>query len=329
MELQWAHETWFTDHRPGYSWDFVTHPASLAVIAAAVVVALAWRAVGRRLPSPELPFLAPLGNLAPWMPRILGIHAGVSLLSQAASGSYLAPALELPSGAFGTFLAVVEALIGIWLIAGYRVAPAAWLLVALGPLGMLGYGVIPILERVDLLGIALFLGFLPPDDSRPGGQVEVNPARTALALLSLRLLVGGALVVLAFTEKLARPELARAFLEDFPAFNILEAAGLGVGDDAFIRVAGGVELLFGLLVISGALPQIAVIIAGIPFNATLFYLGTSELIGHLPIYGAMLVLLVYGSARATASVVPWLPRVAGRRAPAAERGPAPSRGTLR
>lgn len=329
MELQWAHETWFTDHSPGYSWDFVSDPASLAAIAAAFVVALAWRAVSRRLPSPEIPLLAPLGKLAPWMPRILGIHAGVSLLSQAASGSYLAPALELPSGAFGTFLAVVEALIGIWLIAGYRVAPAAWLLVALGPLGMLGYGVIPILERVDLLGIALFLGFLPPDDSRPGGEVEVRPARLAPALLSLRLLVGGALVVLAFTEKLARPDLARAFLEDFPAFNILEAAGLGVGDDAFIRVAGGVELLFGLLVISGALPQIAVIVAGIPFNATLFYLGTSELIGHLPIYGAMLVLLVYGSARSTASLVPWLPRVAGSRTPVAERRPAPGRGTLR
>ena len=35
--------------------------------------------------------------------------------------------------------------------------------------------------------------------------------------------------------------------------------------------------------------------AGIPFNATLFFFGTNELVGHLPVYGAMLVLLVYGS----------------------------------
>jgi hypothetical protein len=321
----WAHETWFTDLRPGYSWDFLTDPATLLSIALAVAVAVVWRAAATRLPKPELPFLAPLGNLAPWMPRILGVHAGVSLLSQAASGSYLAPALELPPGAFGTFLAVVEALIGIWLIAGYRVTPAAWLLVALGPLGMLGYGLVPILERVDLLGIALFLGFLPPDDARPGGEVDVRPARLAHALLSLRLLVGGALVVLAFTEKLARPELARAFLDDYPAFNILQAAGLEVGDDAFIRVAGGVELLFGLLVISGALPQVAVIVAGIPFNATLFFLGTSELIGHLPVYGAMLVLLVYGSSRLTASLVPWFPRSRGERTPEPGRRRAPDR----
>jgi hypothetical protein len=40
-----------------------------------------------------------------------------------------------------------------------------------------------------------------------------------------------------------------------------------------------------------------VLIAGIPFNATLWFFGTSELVGHLPVYGAMLVLLVYGSDR--------------------------------
>jgi len=230
----------------------------------------------------------------------------VSLLSQAATGSYLAPALELPAGAFGTMLAIVEAVAGIWLIAGFRIRPAAWLLAAAGPLGMLGYGVVAILERVDLLGIALFLGVLPPDDARPGGSVEADPERLAAALLGLRFLVGGALVVLAFTEKLARPELAIAFLDRYPAFNILRALGLGVSDSAFIRIAGGVELLFGLLIISGAMPQVAVIAAGIPFNATLFFLGPSELIGHLPVYGAMLALIVYGSNPSTARLVPLL-----------------------
>ena len=38
-----------------------------------------------------------------------------------------------------------------------------------------------------------------------------------------------------------------------------------------------------------------VVAAGIPFNATLYFFGTIELLGHLPIYAAMLVLLVYGS----------------------------------
>jgi hypothetical protein len=119
-------------------------------------------------------------------------------------------------------------------------------------------------------------------------------------------MVGGALIVLAFTEKLARPDLALEFLDRFPAFNILQSVGLEVSDITFIRMAGAVELLFGLLIISGALPQLAVIAAGIPFNATLFFLGTEELIGHLPIYGAMLALLVYGSSERFARVVPSL-----------------------
>ena len=62
-----------------------------------------------------------------------------------------------------------------------------------------------------------------------------------------------------------------------------------------MRLAGGVEVLFGLLLISGALPQAVVLLAGIPFNATLYFLGNVELVGHLPIYGTMLVLLVLGS----------------------------------
>jgi hypothetical protein len=52
-----------------------------------------------------------------------------------------------------------------------------------------------------------------------------------------------------------------------------------------------------------------VIVAGIPFNATLFFLGTEELIGHLPIYGAMLALLVFGSDDRLAPETSWLPRL--------------------
>lgn len=302
-----AHETWFTDARPPFDWGFASSAASLALVAGAVAVAIAWRLVALRAPVPEMPFLAFLGRLAPWVPRLLGIHAGVSLLAQAARGTYLAPALALPENPWGTALAILEGSVGVWLITGFRIRGAAALLVLSGPLGMLGYGVVPILERMDLLGVALFLALLPPADT-PGGAVAPEPDLLRRAMLALRLLVGGSLIVLAFTEKLARPELAYAFLDDFPAFNILEAVGVNVAEATFVRVAGAVELLFGLLLVSGAMPQLAVVLAGIPFNATLFFLGAEELIGHLPIYGAMLALLVYGSDRRLAPIVRWLPR---------------------
>ncbi len=211
----------------------------------------------------------------------------------------------------------MEGVLGVWLVTGFRIRLAALLLAASGPLGMPFYGVVPILERVDLLGIAVFLAMLPPGDT-PGGAVDTGPEAVRPPLLALRLAAGGALVILAFTEKLARPDLALAFLDEYPAFNILREMGLRVDDLLFVRVAGGVELLFGLLLISGALPQVAVIAAGIPFNATLFFLGTEELIGHLPIYGAMLAVLVYGSDSRLSRATSWLPGLssaAGRGSP--------------
>jgi hypothetical protein len=71
-------------------------------------------------------------------------------------------------------------------------------------------------------------------------------------------------------------------------------------------------VLFGLLLISGALPQAIVLAAGVPFNLTLYFFGTIELLGHLPVYAAMLALLVYGShpqfRRACWTLVPPLQR---------------------
>ena len=115
--------------------------------------------------------------------------------------------------------------------------------------------------------------------------------------------------MVAFVEKLANPDLALHFLAEHPDFNVVQLVGLPMSDLEFVRLAGAIEVLFGLLVISGALPQACVLIAGIPFNATLWFFGNTELVGHLPVYGAMLVLLVYGSdpqlRPAVSALWPW------------------------
>jgi hypothetical protein len=53
----------------------------------------------------------------------------------------------------------------------------------------------------------------------------VDPERVRGALFALRLLTGGTLILLAYTEKLARPELSLAFLDRYPAFNLLQLLG--------------------------------------------------------------------------------------------------------
>lgn len=305
-----AHEAWFTSNRPPYDWTFAVALPSLALLVVAVAIAVAWRFVAHRSPSPELGLLRPLGRFAPWVPRLLAIHAGVSLLAQAARGTFLAPSLDLPSDPLGATIRIVEGVLGVWLVSGFRVRGAALLVAVAGPLGMFAYGVVPILERLDLLGIAVFLVLQPPGADR-WGATSADRAVVERSVFALRALVGGSLVVLAFTEKLARPELAAAFLDRYPAFNVLDTLGIPVAEPTFVRVAGAIELLFGLLIISGAFPQLVTILAGIPFNATLFFLGTDELIGHLPIYGAMLALLVYGSNVELADVVDRFPRLIG------------------
>lgn len=302
----YAHERWFAEHADGGDWGFFFSPLPLVLTAVMVLVTVVWRVVGHRLPTPEIGLLSPLGRLAPYIPRLLAIHLGVSLLAYSVSGWFLTPALDIDDVP-GRYLAgVVQAVLGIWLVTGIRLRVAALGVVLLGPPAMLTGGPVALLENAAVLGIACFLAVLPPSD-QTFGRVAPSPERLRLALLLLRVFVAVTLITLAFSEKFTNPELARNTLEEYPQLNVLELLGLGVPTDTFIVVAGAVELLIGLLVLSGAMPQVAVLVALVPFNATLVLFGTTEVLGHLPVYGVFLTLLVYGSSRGAAPLVPWLP----------------------
>lgn len=305
------HERWFVPSTPGGDWGFFLSPLPLLLVTAVVGVTLVWRLVATRVEGPELRVLAPLGRLVPWVPRLLGVHLGVALLALAATGAFLTPAVDL-HGPAGTALLLGEAALGIWLVTGVRLRPAAILVLALGPVLGLTSGPMALLECANLAAVAAFLVVAPPGEDRYGAA-ELSAGQTRWALFLLRVGVGVALVALAFTEKFTNPVMAVHTLEQFPSLNVFELVGLHVTSTTFVVVAGSVELLFGLLVISGALPQVAVLVAAVPFNATLVLFGQSELVGHLPVYGVFLALLVYGSSARTAALVPWLPRLGGWR----------------
>ena len=301
-----THERWFVDNTPGSDWGFFFSPLPLTLVAAMVAVTVLWRVVALRLPAPELAVLSPLGRLTPYVPRLLAIHLGVALLALAVSGRFLSHSLPTERIAAGDGVALVEALVGVWLITGVRLRGAAVLLALLGPVALLAAGPVALLESAALLGIALFLVVLPPSDGT-FGRVEPDENRLRMALLALRVGVAVALVTLAFSEKLTNPDLAAHTLEEYPTLDVFAWVGIDVSAATFTVVAGAVELLFGLLVLSGALPQVAVLVAAVPFNLTLVEFGQTELVGHLPVYGVFLTLLVYGSSPATARAVRWLP----------------------
>src|SRR5215208_5768235 len=240
-----------------------------------------------------------LGRLAPFMPFAIRLHLAVSMVGLLSLGFYLSPAMDLQADLGGILLGATMAVVAITMATGWRARWGAALLIAAGPLGMIEFGVSPVLQRVDLLGLAFYVlatgaGRWSADfeTGRAGEPTLVDHAR---AIWALKVAAGLALIVVAFAEKLATPDMAVQFLADHPELNVAQQLGIGMSDLEFARLAGGIEVLFGLLLISGALPQACILIAGIPFNATLWFFGANELMGHLPIYGAMLAVLVYGS----------------------------------
>ncbi|MCW2960715.1 MAG: hypothetical protein JWM90_1102 [Thermoleophilia bacterium] len=306
-----AHETWFVDPpHPGTDWSFATEPLTLTLLAVALVLTVVVRLVARWWPGIDIPFLA---RLTPFMPFAVRIHLAVSLLGLLSLGSYLAPSMDLGKDVVGVLLGAVMFVVAIGMAAGWHTRAAAWLLIAAGPIGMLEFGFWPVVHRIDVLGLAvcvLIWGAGPWSADHELGRTRVPSLRDdARAIWVLRLAVGLALIIVAFAEKLVNPQLARDFLAEYPHFNVFQELGFGMGNDTFIAIAGAIEVLFGLLIISGALPQVGVVIVGVPFNATLWFFGAPELLGHLPIYGAMLVLLVYGShpqlRPATRDLWPW------------------------
>ena len=312
-----SHERWFVESQAAGDWSFFLAPLPLALTAAVVAVTVVWRLVALRVDRPELPFLQRLGGLVPWVPRLLGIHLGVALLALAATGVFITPSIDHFEGA-GKALLLVEAALGIWLVTGWQLRAASALVLALAPALAVVGGWTALGECANLAAVAAFLVVVPPG---PDAHGAAHPSRAHLrwALLWLRLGVGVALIVLAFSEKLTNPAMAIDTLERFPALDVFSLVGIHVSPETFVAIAGATELLFGLLVISGAFPQVAVLVAMVPFNATLLLFGQTEMVGHLPVYGVFLALLVYGSSPETAASVRWLPGRDRRRvaAPAA------------
>lgn len=295
-----AHELWFVDSVPSRDWSFLWELRTLLLLGGALVLTLAVRLLAKLRDGVDVPFLA---RVVPWLPFVVRMHLGISLVGLLSGGFYLAPAMEL-NGLAGWLLGLVMAVTAILLLVGWRVRWGAALLVVAGPLGMLEFGFEAILQRLDLLGLAVFLLLTGPGrwsiDYELGRARDASLERLGQAVWALRIAVGSALIAVAVVEKLANPELALRFAGgDVADLNVAQALGLPIDDLEFVRIAGAIEVLFGLLLISGALPQAIVVAAGIPFNLTLYFFGTIELLGHLPVYGAMLVLLVLGSDRTT------------------------------
>jgi uncharacterized membrane protein YphA (DoxX/SURF4 family) len=308
-----AHEKWFVDDPKKYPVDFslfFSWQVFAAVLIGAVALAVAlvidqrYR-VWRRAKNPKLENRLAgieekrLRRVYSFLPLLLAIHTAVPLLVSGFQLQLFSPNLKMQQNLLSGVLALAEVLIALALVYGVFTNFAALGLIGLFVAGLvlspfIGIEALLMLEHANFVGIALFfliIGRGPfSGDNLLGRQFQPNPNYVQYAIPVLRWSLGISLSVLAFTEKLLNPVLAEAFLQQKINFNLGQA--FGINNETFIFMAGIVEFVFGVLLISGAVPRLVIVIAWIPFNLTLPYLGWVELAGHLPIYAVMLILLL-------------------------------------
>lgn len=307
------HERWFTPGSgPALVLESALEPGALIAAGTALtitaVLAVVYRATGRRtiIPGPfrlgaDQRLLAVLYGL---IPVILCLHVVVPLIVSGVQRQLFVPNLHFGGGGpadVSVFeLAATLTQIGIALALFYgaftRLAAAA--LGAVWLAGAFYFGPVYLLEQSVFLGIAAALFILGRGPFAVDALLSRRLSRPvesqlALAVPLLRIGTGLSLTVLAFSEKLWNMPLALRFLELYP-LNFTAALGVPMSDTAFMYAAGAVELTAGLLLLTNTYVRLGIFVLWFPFNLTLPLFGWQELVGHLPIYGAMAMLAVWG-----------------------------------
>jgi hypothetical protein len=298
-----AHERWFVDNAEDYPiqpelllgpWTLIGLAVSAAVVGALL---LARRLAGGDNMFPRVWFLR---RYDPSAPVVIAIQAAISLIYVAVNLRYFAVNLELPANLAGYVLAGAQLAVAFSFISGVFTRAGAALLIGLVLLAGLLYGPVAMLEQSIFVGIALYLGIMGR------GLRDTTAARPAphpldryrpLTPTLLRVFTALTIVALAFSEKLLNPALGVAFLEAYPNFNVARLLGFEwFTDERFVLAAGVVELAIGAALLSGVLPRLVIIGMFVPFNLPLPFLPPTELLGHLPIFAVMYVLLFHHPA---------------------------------
>jgi len=116
--------------------------------------------------------------------------------------------------------------------------------------------------------------------------------------------VGLQLIVLAVHNKFLEPGLGVEFLRENPSFNFMYLLGLESFTDLhFVFSAGVAEMCFGLLLVFNISRRFVALCVLFCFTLTSIILGLHELIGHIPILSAMLILVLGADGKVVRPVI--------------------------
>ncbi len=320
-----AHVTWFENaFRYPVRFDLIVSSRTAVTLAACLIALLVLFALQRLLGDPNWPELALFKRMAIGAPTLVAVQSAVTLVFYGVQPALLSPAQRLGLTLPGLVLGGLELLVALSFITGLLDWAGAGLLALLVLVSFLTSAPLDALGNLYWLGIAVTVLFSGRQATEHG---ELRPplrgldrAWSARAVAILRVLTGIAIVASALREKIWDPELSAAFIRDHPQFNFPHQY-LGLAwftDDRFVLAAGIAEAVIGVLLVSGLLTRVVIVAMWVPFNITVPFLPPVELLGHLPIFAAMYVLLVHGAGVAPGEAPAEAARLPGSPAHAAD-----------
>ncbi len=290
-----AHVKWFVDSSsniiPSYS---LSELPVLSLLTIVIVILIVSFFLDRILKIPGK-YRLNLTKLENGVTTLFSLLVGLSLVLFSINGYLFAPNLEASTN-LDLVLVSIQTLCGIALFLGLFNRPAAATLLLLYFAVGTRFGFGNMLDTLDVFGIGLFLLIA----GRPKWNLfdiksKILNKLQAYAVPLLRVFTGLNLLILGFSEKILDPNLGQTFLTSHP-WNFMKILGFDwFSDRTFVLFAGGFESLFGLLLIFGLITRLTSLALAGFFITTLVLLGPIELVGHLPHFAIVFVLLVFGS----------------------------------
>lgn len=294
-----AHVRWFVEDHHKQS-EFVFDAVTLFLIAGGAIYCmvcyfLSQQASQRHQSSMIHRFLFSKFSLQGLEWKIFEVAIAIMLIGNMSMGVFLAPNLELNNP---NLVLMIQGALIICLILDRVVFSIALLALVGFVLSVFGFE-LAVDYAAEFICFAVALGMMGICSSLIDSS-DANYGRLKLCTFSscaLRIGMGLQLLILAVHNKFMNPDLGLMFLQGHPNFNFLNLLGFKWFTDLHFVFAGGLaEACFGLLLIFNVATRfVASCVFGI-FLLTSIVMGVHELMGHLPVLAAMLVIWLNGNA---------------------------------
>lgn len=301
LALASAHVKWFVDTEAIIETSHNATPFyyfnSMEVIIWAIIstlTVLVFSIIDRYLPEPKKLFAYAVRH-EKGIDRVVSVVLGLFLVTTSVIWKVvLMP--EFPvTDAYSNLLQVVQFIAGLMFILGISVRSAS--VIVLGLCVALGFkvGVLEVFENLILVSLAFYFII------RHSPQNSYLKSLDKHAIEIVRIGTGIALIIMAFSEKLAYPELGLAFL-DVHDWNFMQNI-LGLTwytDKLFVLSTGFAEMIFGIVFILGYVTRMNTLLITCFFAASVITMAlqfNQWEVEDLVVYSAAVLFLFYGHGK--------------------------------